>query len=186
MSRAHTIAMRDRGKPLHVDTEQAGERSRLNLADLRKALGHVRHRAVMLAELLTDGCRQGGSDVTVFGEGDRESLGVGGTGCGFCHPISVAHLAPGHSRLSEARYSIGPRRGCQKFQRLDSDVVVGGVEHRTPGVGQHKILGRAAATAGTIDALFPRLNMASCEQDVEVPTNRCWGQPQPLRQLRSS
>ena len=55
MSRAHTIAVRDSGQPLHVDTEQAGERGGFNLADLGEPRGHMRNRAVMLAELLTDG-----------------------------------------------------------------------------------------------------------------------------------
>jgi hypothetical protein len=54
MSRAHAIAMCDGGQPLHVDTEQVGERGGFNLADLREPLGHVRNRAVMLAELFTD------------------------------------------------------------------------------------------------------------------------------------
>ena len=54
MSRADTVAVRDGGEALHMDTEKTGERGRLNLADLGKALGHMRNRAVMLAELFTD------------------------------------------------------------------------------------------------------------------------------------
>ena len=75
MSRADTIAVRDGGEALHMDTEEPRERGGLNLADLGKALGHVRNRAVMLAQLLTDRRRQCGRDVTVLGQGDGESLG---------------------------------------------------------------------------------------------------------------
>jgi len=54
MSRAHTIAMCDGGKSLHVDTEQARERGGFNLANLGEPLGHMRNGAVMLTQLLTD------------------------------------------------------------------------------------------------------------------------------------
>jgi hypothetical protein len=43
----------DRGQPLHVHAEQAGEQLGLHLAQLRELLGHVGHRAVVLAQLLT-------------------------------------------------------------------------------------------------------------------------------------
>ena len=55
MSSAHTITMRDGGKPLHVDTEQAGERGSLDIADLGEPFGHMRHRAVMLTQLFAGG-----------------------------------------------------------------------------------------------------------------------------------
>jgi hypothetical protein len=66
MGRAHAIAMCDGGKPLHVDAEQTGKSGSLNLADLWKALGHVRNRAVMLAQLFTDRRRQRRSNVPVL------------------------------------------------------------------------------------------------------------------------
>ena len=53
MSRADTIAMRDGGETLHMNTQETGERGGFDLADLWKALGDVGHRAVMLTELLT-------------------------------------------------------------------------------------------------------------------------------------
>jgi hypothetical protein len=58
MSRADTVAMRNGGKALHVNTQETGERGCLHLADLGKSLGHMRNRAVMLTELLTDRRRQ--------------------------------------------------------------------------------------------------------------------------------
>jgi hypothetical protein len=54
--RAHAVAVRDRGEALHRGAEQPPERLRLRLAELRVLGGHVRHRAVMLAELLS-ACR---------------------------------------------------------------------------------------------------------------------------------
>src|ERR1700733_4108356 len=49
---ADPIAVRDGGQPLHGGTEEPGERLRLRLAQLGELSGHVRHRAVMLAQLL--------------------------------------------------------------------------------------------------------------------------------------
>jgi hypothetical protein len=49
MSRADTIAVRDRGEALHVNTKETRECGGLDLADLWEALSHVRNRAVMLA-----------------------------------------------------------------------------------------------------------------------------------------
>ena len=54
MSRADTVAVGDGGEALDVDTQQPGERLGLGLAELGKPLGHVRHRAVVLAELLAE------------------------------------------------------------------------------------------------------------------------------------
>lgn len=50
---AHAVAMRDRGQPLHVRAEQPRERLGLGVAQLRKLLGNMRHRAVVLTQLLT-------------------------------------------------------------------------------------------------------------------------------------
>src|ERR1700722_19759955 len=49
---ADPIAVREGGQPLHGGTEEPGERLRLRLAQLGELSGHVRHRAVMLAQLL--------------------------------------------------------------------------------------------------------------------------------------
>jgi hypothetical protein len=66
MSRADTIAVRNGGEALHMNTKETGERGSLNLADLGKALGYMRYRAVMLAKLFTDRRRQGGRHIPVF------------------------------------------------------------------------------------------------------------------------
>jgi enhancing lycopene biosynthesis protein 2 len=66
MSSANTIAVRNGGEALHMDSKETGERSSLNLADLGKALGYMCYRAVMLAKLFTDRRRQGGRNIPVF------------------------------------------------------------------------------------------------------------------------
>ena len=68
MRRADTIAVRDRCEALHMDTKEPRERGGLNLTDLRKTLGYVRNRAVMLAELLADGRRQRRRYIAVLGQ----------------------------------------------------------------------------------------------------------------------
>ena len=55
MGGADAVAVRDRGQPLHRRAEQAAERLGLRLAQLRVLGGDVRHRAVVLAKLLTSG-----------------------------------------------------------------------------------------------------------------------------------
>ena len=66
MRRADTITVRNGGEALHMNTKETGKRCSLNLADLRKALGYVRYRAVMLAKLFTDRRWQGGRHIPVF------------------------------------------------------------------------------------------------------------------------
>ena len=51
MRGAGAVSVDDRGQPLHVSAQHVGERFPLGLAQLRKLLGDVRHRTVMLAEL---------------------------------------------------------------------------------------------------------------------------------------
>jgi len=186
MSRADTIAVRDGCEALHMDTKEPRERGCLNLTDLRKTLGYVRNRAVMLAQLLTDCRRQSGSHVPVLGQGDCECLGRGGVRCGVGHSLPVALFALGHPRFCKPGDGVRTGRCCEEFQSLDGEVVVRGIEHRPPGVSEHKDLGRAAATARAVDTLLAGFEMPGGEQDVEVAPNRRWGQPQPLRQLRRS
>jgi hypothetical protein len=54
MSRADTIAVRNGGEALHVNTKKTRESGGLDLADLRETLGNMGHRAVMLAQLFPD------------------------------------------------------------------------------------------------------------------------------------
>ena len=90
MSRADTIAVRDGGEALHMDTEEPRERGGLYFADLGKAFGHMCNRAVMLAQLFTDRRRQCGRDIAVLGQGDGESLRRCAVRCGVGHPLLVA------------------------------------------------------------------------------------------------
>lgn len=184
MSRADTIAVRDGCEALHMDTKEPRERGGLNLTDLRKTLGYVRNRAVMLAQLLTDCRRQSGRHVPVLGQGDCERPGRGGVRRGVGHSLQVALFALGHPRFCKPGDGVRTGRCCEEFQGLDGEVVVRGIEHRPPGVGEHKNLGRAAATARAVYTLLAGFEMPGGEQDVEVAPNRRWGEPQPLSQLR--
>ena len=53
MGRADTVAVRDGGEALHMNTEKSGERGGLDLADLWEALSDMGYRAMMLTELFT-------------------------------------------------------------------------------------------------------------------------------------
>jgi hypothetical protein len=53
--RAHPVAVGDGGESLDVHAEHPREELGLDLAQLWKPLGHVSHRAVVLAQLLTQG-----------------------------------------------------------------------------------------------------------------------------------
>ena len=66
---ADPVAVRDRGQPLHRGAEEACERLRLRLAQLRELSGHVGYRAVMLAQLLATGCGGVGTGYSSAGTG---------------------------------------------------------------------------------------------------------------------
>ena len=53
VSRADAVAVGDGGEPLDVHAEDPREELGLDLAQLREPLRHVSHRAVVLAQLLT-------------------------------------------------------------------------------------------------------------------------------------
>ena len=55
MRGAYPVAVGDGREALHGGAEQAAECLRLGLAELRELRGHVRDRAVVLAELLAAG-----------------------------------------------------------------------------------------------------------------------------------
>jgi hypothetical protein len=55
MGRADTVAVRDGGEALHMDTQETGERGGFHLADLREAFGDMCHWAVMLTQLFAGG-----------------------------------------------------------------------------------------------------------------------------------
>jgi hypothetical protein len=52
VGRARSVTAGDGRQPLHVYAEHVGERRRLGLAQLRELGRDVRHRAVVLAQLL--------------------------------------------------------------------------------------------------------------------------------------
>src|SRR5512133_4079534 len=119
MSRTDTIPVCDGGEALHVNTKKTGEGGGFNLTDRRKALGHVRNRALMLAELFTESRRQSRRHVSVFRQGDCKSLGRRRVGFSVGHPFLVASFALPHAGLCETRYGIGPGPVCQDLPTHD-------------------------------------------------------------------
>ena len=118
MSRADAIAVGDGGQPLDVDTEQAGERRGLHLAQLREPLGHVRHRAVMLAELLAGGW------TAAWTRRSRRRTSAPARACagvvpgrGVGQPLAVALLA---LRRSASRRTASPHQGPPRSARKSS------------------------------------------------------------------
>jgi len=174
----------DRGQPLDVDAQQPGEHLGLHLAQLREPLRHVGDRAVVLAELLTQGRRLHGGHIAVRGERPRQRLRGGQLGSRRLEDFTVARLGRCHPGGREPPHGARTSFVGQEFQGGDGEVVVGGVEVRAAGVGQDEHLGRASPPPGTVDALVPGEQQAAVDQDVEVPTDGGRGQPQPVTESR--
>jgi hypothetical protein len=136
MGGADAIAVRDRGKALHRRAEQASERLGLGLAELRVLGGDVRHRAVVLAELLSGGqpspgaCR---SRIAVH----RKRLGE--------HPDPIGQRRGRHNRLvpslelgdlTAGKLGDGFRAGSfgQEAERAGCQVVIGVLEGAAAGI----------------------------------------------------
>ena len=72
---AHPVTVSDRCQPLDVRPEEFGEQLGLDLAQLRKDLGHLGNRAVVLADLLPGTRRLSGRHVPVCRQGLGQQLG---------------------------------------------------------------------------------------------------------------
>ena len=127
---ADPVAVGDRGQPLHVGADQPADHRGLGLAQLRELRGHVRHRAVVLAELPAAGDRRGRGSVALGGERGGECLG----------PVDRSHrrarsrpaprrsrraLEPGQLLLGHGADGVGTAGGGDVAQRGQGQVVVG-------------------------------------------------------------
>ena len=180
--RADTVAVGDGGQSLDVLAEQPGEDLGLGLAQLRELLGHVRDRAVVLAQL-----RRAPASAVEAAYPSAVSACARTSAFWFSGPrrpatvplLHVGDPAPGELRdgLVTARLGDEPQRGGRQ-------VVVRLVERVPAGVGEREDLGRTAAAARAVDSLLVGLDQAVVEQVVEVPADRRRGQVEPLRERR--
>ena len=148
---ARGVAARDGGQALHVRAEQLGEGAGLRLAQLRELGGHVRDRAVVLAQL----------DAPVPARADLADLcGVapGGQHAGQRgHPLlrrPPADLRGGRPEqlvdalAGETANGRSPAVLGEEAQRGDGQVVVAVPEPGPARVGEQVLPRRSAAAAG--------------------------------------
>ena len=109
---ADPVAVGDGGQPLHVGADQPADHRGLGLAQLRELRRHVRHRAVVLAELPAAGDRRGRGSVALGGERDGEGLGpvdgrTGAAADGLLDRAGCARLEPGELLLGDGPDGVG-------------------------------------------------------------------------------
>ena len=176
---ADAVAVRDRRQALHVGADDPADGLGLGLAQLRELVGHVGHRAVLLAQLLAhhrELPEAGG--VATLGEHLGERLGGAQVGLLRHQPRAVA-LDEGHPAAGELHDGLVPTGLGEEAQRGDREVVVLLVEGVAARLGQREDLRRPAAPAGAVDPALARLDGALRDQVVEVATDRRGGQGQP-------
>ncbi len=150
---ADTVAVGDGGQSLDVPAEQPREDLGLGLAQLGELLGHVRDRAVVLAELLAGTGLHGGGGIAVGGQRLGEHLRLLARGRQLQQrPVPHLHLGdPLPGELHDGLVATGLGDEAQSGR---GQVVVGLVEGVPAGVGQHEDLGGAATAAGAVDPLL--------------------------------
>ena len=164
---ARAVAVDDRRQPLHVGAQDLGEGLPLGFAQLRELLGHMRHRAVMLAELdavdrPAHRCRGG----RVAGLGQRPGHPVGSR-------FNVVG-AVGYSRQDACRY--GAARRCGRRRRRRSPAAAASRQPRgrrrcgpawpcPAAVSRYRFAGRprplCCQAAAALDCASPASNSAS-------------------------
>lgn len=161
--------------------EQSGKDLGLGFAKLWELLGDVRHRAMMLAHLLSGvGCA-GRSSEPVAGQRLGEHLGALAFGRGV-DQRTITLLEIGDAVAGERPNGVlSPGLG-EEPQRARGEVVVGLLELVATGVADREHLGRASAATVTVDALIARLERPLGEQMIEVTAYGRRGQVEPLGQ----
>ena len=197
---ADPIAVRDGGQPLHGGAEEPGERLRLRLAQLGELGGHVRHRAMMLAELLSPpGAGAGlGAGIRARGWGRRSprqrsrprTAPRPGRRPGHAAPppgpparTAAPGRRPGGGRTRRPRPGRPPRPGSAARWW---PVVVGVLERAPAHVGDREQLGPAAPSPAGRAAGRAGFDHPVSEEVVQVPPDRGGGQVQPGAQAGRS
>jgi len=182
---ADSVAVRDRRQALYRRAEQAAERLGLCLAELRVLGGDVRHRAVVLAELLAAGLsaargghRSGRRGVAVRGQRLGKRLDPACRWRGLDHrPVPALKL--GDLAAGELGDRAWPGALGEESQRAGGQIVVGVLEGAPAGVGDREHPGRPATTAVAVNSGQPGLDHAVGQQMVKVTADRSRGQAKP-------
>jgi NADPH-dependent curcumin reductase len=183
---AGAVSVDDRGQPLYVSTQYLGERLPLGLAQLRKLLGDVRHRTVMLAEFYSvDGTAH-------LGGGG----GISGLRQCSCHAIDSGFNVIGplvYSRKDGV--DAAPREGVDGIVAADfaqlahgrgRQVVVGVAHLGAPRRSESVAAGGPATAVVLPGGGRAGLRFAGVQQGVEVSAHACSGDAEPIADLACS
>ncbi len=180
MGRADSVPVGDGGEPLDRGSEQSPERLGLRLAKLRKLGRHVRHRAVVLAELLPTAGRGDarGCGIAISGQCLREGLRARGGGRRIDdRPVPQLQIRDLLAReFGHRLLAAGPG---QEPQRATREIVVRVLKRAPPGIGDGEQLRRSAPASATVCPGCLHLDHAVAEQDIKVPPDRGRGEPEP-------
>jgi len=173
VGRTYAVAVRDRGEPLDVCTEEPHKHLRLCLAQLREICCDVSNRAVVLTDLDAGAGVLRGRGIAIGGE-CRRQLGRTAISWHLCQHRRVANFETVQA-LPRERAHCGIAAGVSQIaEGLDGDVVIGMPKQRVAVVGQGEEL-RGAATASELTANLTLRNLtypACGDQRVEVAANR--------------
>lgn len=183
---AYTVAVGDRCKTLDVPSEEPGEYLGLCLTQLRELRRDVRDGAVVLTQLVANGCDGYGSSVTItgqrIGKRGRSALCTGAGGCVDEGPVALLEL--GGAPTGKLVDRLRPGLVGEIAQRGDGQIVVRLGEPVAAGVGKPEHSSRSPASTPTVGPLLPCLHGAGRDEVVEVAANRGRCEPEPRCQRR--
>lgn len=186
MGGTDAIAVGDGGQPLDVGTQNLREGTGLGLAQFGELGGHVRDRAVMLADL--DSLRVahglGRGRVAVLGQGLRHRRGAGGDRHAGVDIWLQFRSKPGRTMLGECHDGLLAAGLTQVAQRGVRKIVVGMRKRGTARVGERIGTGRTAAAAVRSRSRLAFDEQSIGNQRIEVPADRGGAQAEPLGKLR--
>ena len=183
VGRAHTVAVGDGGKSLHVPSQQPSENFSLRFAELGKLGCHVRDRAVMLAELRAGWGSRNGGGVAVAAECLGKHRGPLVRVC-CLDDAAIALFELGGAASGEGCDGVRTTGLAQEPECAHRHVVVGLGEHVAAAVGEQELLGRATPPAGCGNSGLAHRYDAFGEKGIEVSADSRRGECEPLPQRR--